>query len=198
MKQGVTVRQANELLAEATGLVHQSFDRSTHGWLARTRLKLRLRGDSIGKEVRALGPNVAVFVAELEGKIQGSAIVPFSNYCAYNMHAGSIAEPVPGTTNLLQWEIMRHFRARGVRCYNFVGARIDPEPGSKQEGLVNFKKRFGGTLMRGFMWRYHLNPAKAWMYRLASRLRSGGDIVDQESHKLREAVSPAATSVQVK
>lgn len=198
MKQGVTVRLANDRLAEATDLVHQSFDRSTKGWLPRLRLRLRLRSDSIGKEVRALGPQAAVFVAEFEGRIQGSAIIPFSRHCAYNMHAGSVADPVAGTTNLLQWEIMRYFRAQGVRYYNFVGARIDPEPGSKQEGLVNFKKRFGGALLRGFMWRYHLNPAKAWMYQLASRMRSGGDIVDQESHKLRDAVSPSATSVQVK
>ena len=65
------------------------------------------------------------------------------------MHGGSISKPLAGAMNLLQWEAMCFFRKLGVRYYNFVGTRIDPEPGSKQEGLSMFKQRFGGELKRG-------------------------------------------------
>ena len=46
--------------------------------------------------------------------------------------------------NLLHWHAIRLFRALGVKQYDFVGARINPSKGSKQEGLVIFKERFGG------------------------------------------------------
>jgi lipid II:glycine glycyltransferase (peptidoglycan interpeptide bridge formation enzyme) len=136
-------------------------------------------------EAASLGNNVAVLVAETPGRIHAAAIVPFSEPCAYYMHGGSAADASPGAMNLLQWEAMKYFKSLGVMSYNFVGARLDPKPGSKQEGIVNFKKRFGGFLVRGIMWKYVLDPSRAWAYSLAVRLRSRGDVVDQERHKLR-------------
>ena len=66
-----------------------------------------------------------------------------------------------------------------------MGARINPEKGSKQEALALFKKRFGATLKLGYMWKYPLHPLKYRLYGLAARFRSGGDIVDLEKHKLK-------------
>lgn len=181
---GVTVRLAPDAMSIVGDLVRQSFDRSTVGFVNRLRLRLRSHADSVVREFRYVGDDVAVFVAEANGVVQGGAIVPFSRAAAYYVHGGSVADPVSGTMNLLHWEVIKHLRNAGVREYNFVGARIDPEPGSKQESLARFKGRFGGALRRGFMWRYFLEPAKAPLYRLAARLRNGGDIVDQERHKL--------------
>jgi len=62
--------------------------------------------------------------------------------------------------------------------------RINPEPGSKQEGLKSFKERFGTELIQGFMWKQSLNPLKAAVYSYAIRMLRGGDIVDNERHKL--------------
>ena len=68
-----------------------------------------------------------------------------------------------------------------------MGARINPEKGSKQEGLSWFKKRFGANLKQGYMWKYSLHPLKYRLYCLAARYRSGGDIVDEERHKLKDS-----------
>jgi hypothetical protein len=183
-RSGLRVRLAPESLELAAGLVEDSFRRSAPRFIDQLRLKWRFSRTSIVSEARSLGEHVAVLVAESQGQIQAAAIVPFSEPSAYYLHGGSADGARPGAMNLLQWEIMKHFKALGVRSYNFVGARLDPEPGSKQEGIVNFKKRFGGVLVAGFMWKYVLSPSRGWVYAVASRLRGGGDVVDQERHKL--------------
>ena len=92
-----------------------------------------------------------------------------------------------GATNLLQWEAVRLFRGIGVKRYDFVGVRINPEKGSKQAGLMSFKQRFGGELAQGYMWKYSIRPARYAFYALAVRFLRGGDIVDHERHKMSYA-----------
>ena len=86
--------------------------------------------------------------------------------------------------HLLHWEAMRRFRQMGVKQFDFQGVRIDPEEGSKQEGILNFKRRFGGRLLQGYVWKYAFRPIKSAAYDVAVRLFKGGDIVDVERHKL--------------
>ena len=185
IKKGLKIQNGIEHVDTANTLVRDSFRRSTKGFLNTLRLRIRMDDKSIKRQALGLGDHVKIFIAEYEGVIQGCAVIPFSSYCAYYMHGGSIAEPLTGAMNLLQWEAMRFFRELGVRYYNFVGARIDPEPGSKQAGLSMFKQRFGGELKRGYMWKYSFHPLKSAAYSLAVRLLRGGDIVDQERHKLK-------------
>jgi len=124
------------------------------------------------------------FIAEYQGIIQGSAIIPFSSYSAYYLYGGSIENPLTGAMNLLQWEAIRKFKELGVKRYDFVGVRISPEKRSKQEGLMKFKERFGGQLYKGYMWKHGLHPMKYAAYSLAVRVLRGGDIVDVECHKI--------------
>jgi lipid II:glycine glycyltransferase (peptidoglycan interpeptide bridge formation enzyme) len=126
---------------------------------------------------------VRVFVAEHEGVIQGCMISPFSERTAYNCYAGSKPEPVLGSMHLLHWEAIRQFRAMGVKQFDFQGVRINPEKGSKQEGIKNYKQGFGGSLMQGYFWKYSFRPLKSIAYAVGVRLFMGGDIVDQE-HKV--------------
>lgn len=184
IKKGVKIQEDNEHVNTACRLVQDSFRRSTKGVLNTLRLRIRMKDNSIKREMVGLGDNAKIFVAECEGIIQGCVVIHFSDYCAYYMHGGSIDEPITGATNLLQWEAMCFFRKLGIRYYNFVGTRINPEPGSKQEGLSMFKQRFGGELKRGYMWKYSFHPLKNYLYSIAAKGRSGGDIVDQERHKL--------------
>jgi lipid II:glycine glycyltransferase (peptidoglycan interpeptide bridge formation enzyme) len=124
-------------------------------------------------------------VAEHQGEVQGSIVLPFSKNTAYYVYGGSIPKPVTGAMNLLHWEAIRQFREFGTKHYDFVGVRINPEKGSKQEGLMMFKQRFGGNLLQGYMWKYSLNRFKFTSYALAVRYLRGGDIVDHEGHKLK-------------
>ena len=124
-------------------------------------------------------------IADYQGVAQSCTVYAFSDYCAYAVYGGNIPETHQGTMKLVQWEAIRLFQKLGVQRFDFVGARIDPEKGSKQEAINSFKRRFGAKLKQGYMWKYSLHPLKYRLYCLASRLRSGGDIVDAERHKLK-------------
>ncbi|MCZ7636127.1 MAG: GNAT family N-acetyltransferase [Verrucomicrobia bacterium] len=134
--------------------------------------------------IRGLGEYVRVFAALRGGDLQGCAVIPFSRYRAYYAYGGTAPSPVTGASNLLQWEVIRYFHAMGTQSYDFCGARVDPDPGSKAAGLVMYKERFGGELLKGYMWKSSLRPLKAAFYHLGVRFLRGGDIVDQERRRL--------------
>ena len=175
MKSGVQIRSGIEYLKTAYDLVRDTFKRSKLGFMGYEEFK---------RFVLGLNENVKIFVADYKGVAQGCAVLPFSDHSAYYVYGGSIPTPLTGAMNLLQWEAIRIFRKLGVKRYDFVGVRINPEEGSKQEGLMMHKQRFGGRLVQGYMWKYSLHPLKFAVYSLAVRFLRGGDIVDQERHKL--------------
>jgi len=151
--------------------------------LARSQMSF-LTPKAFARFCEALGERLEIFVAKSGDALQGCAIFPFSTYGAHYLYGGSAEKSVSGAMNLLHWEAMLHFRRIGTRRYDFVGARINPEKGSKQEGLANFKMRFGGALNQGYMWKYTLRPLRSKVYSLAVNYLKGGDVVDQEGHKM--------------
>ena len=175
IKKGVEIRSGMEYLNIAYELLRDTLKRSKLGFMGHKEFTLY---------VRSLNENVKIFVADYQGVVQGCAVVPFSNHSAYYLYGGSNPKTISGANNLLQWEAIRQFREHGVERYDFVGVRINPEKGSKQEGLTRFKQRFGAQLIQGYMWKYSLNPFKYSVYNLAVRSLRGGDIVDAERHKL--------------
>ena len=182
MKKGVKIRTGIEYLEKAYFLVRDSFRRSAKGYMGKMRIGFRMDFDAFKQQVLSLGENVRVVIAEYEGVMQGCAVIPYSHHCAYYMHGGSIPNPLTGAMNLLQWEAIRLFRELGVRHYDLFGVRLDPKKGSKAEGIMKFKERFGGQLIRGYMWKFSFRPLKYFLYSIAVRVRSGGDVVDQECH----------------
>ena len=177
---GVKIKSGPEFAADAYRLIKDTFKRSRLGFMSL---------QAFNKYLDGLGENVRIFMAEHQGHWQGTIVVPFSLYSAYYVYGGSIPNPVAGATNLLHWEAMRYFKNLGVHFYDFVGVRINPEKGSKQEGLSQYKERFGGKLYVGYMWKYNINPVKYLVYSLAVKLLRGGDIVDLEKNKLNKIQS---------
>lgn len=174
-KKGVAIRNGPEYMDAAYELVRDTLKRS----------KLRFLGyDEYKRFIRGFDGNVKIFIADYQGVPQGCAIVPFSSYGAYYLYGGSIENPLSGAMNLLQWEAIRVFKELGVKRYDFVGVRINPDKKSKQEGLMKFKERFGGQLFQGYMWKRGLHPVKYTVYSIAVRFLRGGDIVDAERHKI--------------
>jgi hypothetical protein len=168
---GVEIKCGLQYLDTSFHLIETTLKRSGSNFRTLEQFKRRILG---------LGEYVKVFVAEHQGTIQGCMVSPFSEHTAYNCYAGSIAEPVLGAMHLLHWEAIRQFRAMGVKRFDFQGVRINPEKGSKQEGIKNYKQGFGGRLVQGYMWKYSFRPLKWLAYSLGVRLLQGGDIVDQE------------------
>lgn len=177
IKKGVEIRSGKQFLDIAYELIKNTFNRSNMGFMGHKEFKHFVLG---------LGENVNVFVAYYQGLVQGCLVAPFSGYSAYALYSGRIPKTEAGVMNLLRWEAIRHFRNLGVKRFDSVGVRIDPEKGSKQEGLLTFKQRFGGQLDQGYMWKYSLRPIQYAVYSLAVRFLRGGDIVDAERHKLKK------------
>lgn len=100
-------------------------------------------------------------------EIQGCAVLLWrTGSSSYYLHGGSCSHPHSGALNFLHWEAIKKMKARGVLKYDFVGARVSPEPGSKLEGIQRFKSRFGGEMKVGYMWRYVNRPLRYKLYTL--------------------------------
>jgi hypothetical protein len=182
IKKGVSIQDGAEHLDATYMLVRDTFRRSKLPFMSY---------ESFERFVRGLGENGKIMVADYQGIAQSYVVFAFSSHCAYAVYAGNISNQHQGANKLLYWEAIRLFQRLDIKCYDFVGARINPEKGSKQEALNLFKKRFGAKLIQGYMWKYPLHPLKYRLYCLAARLRSGGDIVDAERHKLKSIGSMA-------
>jgi len=168
IKDEVQVKNGMQYLDTAYDLIADTLKRSN--------LKFKKRAE-FNKPLLALGDNVRIFVAERAGVIQACLATPFSQHSAYSWYSGTIENPVKGAMHLLQWEAIRQFRAMGVKRFNFTGVRLNPEKGSKQEGIRNFKIRFGGKLVEGYIWKYSFNPLKFAAYSVAVRFLWGDDVV---------------------
>jgi len=177
-KNGVTIQTGIEQLDAAYALTLETFKRSKLPFMNHEAYKRYALG---------LGENCMIMVAYYQGIAQSCTLYAFSDYCAYAVYGGNIAGTHQGAMKLIQWESMRLFNSLGVKRFDFVGARINPEKDSKQDALSSFKRRFGATLREGYMWKHSLHPFKYRLYCIAARLRSGGDIVDVEQHKLDKA-----------
>jgi lipid II:glycine glycyltransferase (peptidoglycan interpeptide bridge formation enzyme) len=174
-KDEVSVRSGPEFLDLTYRLVRDTFKRSKLPFMSL---------ESFRRYIAGLGENGKILVAEYRGVIQSASVFAFSTPCVYAIYGGNLPEARQGAMKLIQWEAMRHFRSLGVKRFDLVGARIDPAKGSKQESINAFKRYFGATLIRGYMWKYPFRPLPYRLYGLATRVRSGGDIVDAERHKL--------------
>jgi lipid II:glycine glycyltransferase (peptidoglycan interpeptide bridge formation enzyme) len=176
-KDGVSVREALEILDPAYDVISETFRRSKMGFMSR---------DSFKRFALSLGDNGKLLVAEHQGVAHSYSLFAYSTPSAYWIYGGNIKDQHPGAMKLLQWEAIRLFQKLGVGKYDFYGARIDPPKGSKQEGINKMKKHLGGTLAQGYVWKYSLRPSRAWVYSKAVRMLRGGDIVDQEEHKMKD------------
>jgi hypothetical protein len=151
-KAGVQIKSGPEYLDTCYQLIAETMKRSGLSFRTRTQF------DSM---VSGLGENVRVMVADLRGVVQGCMIAPFSQHTAYSWYCGTKVAPARGSMHLLHWEAMRQFRELGTRRFNFTGVRINPEKGSKQDGIRNFKLSFGGDLVEGYIWRYPISRLRS-------------------------------------
>jgi hypothetical protein len=184
-KDGMRIENGTEYLEPAYKLIKETFARSKLPFMDYKSLQRYMEG---------LGDRGKLVIAEYQGRIESCVIYAFSDYCAYAVYAGNVARQHQGANKLIYWEAFRLFKQLGVERFDFVGARIDPEKGSKQEAINLFKQRMGARLTRGYIWKYALRPWKSLVYSGAVRFFRGGDIVDKERHKLILLAETAAST----
>lgn len=171
-KSGVTISNGMEYLNSSYLLIADTLKRSNVSFRKRTQFDKMLSG---------LGDNVKIFAAHHHGAMQACMVCPFSQSAAYDWYSGTIPKPARGAMHMVVWEAIRQFREMGVQRFNFTGVRINPEKGSKQEGIRNFKMRFGGALLQGYMWKYPISRLKFAAYRVGVHLLMRGDTIQFRS-----------------
>lgn len=174
---GVIVKEANSQVKPAYKLIRATFKKSNLPFM---------NYGSFERYINGLGEHSLILKAEYNGLAQSYAVFAFSQYRAYTVYAGNVSNIAPGANKLLYWEAIKLFKKRGVKDYDFVGTRINPAKGSKQEALSSLKRHFGARLVQGYIWKFPFNSIKYRLYNLAARFRTGGDIVDVEKHKITD------------
>jgi lipid II:glycine glycyltransferase (peptidoglycan interpeptide bridge formation enzyme) len=113
-----------------------------------------------------------------------SLLVLYSRYSALLTHAGTPDEAgMHGATKFLHYEMMKVMKAAGARKYDFVGVRLN-NTNPTLEGIFNFKKRFGGDLKTGYLWKYDIHNVRCKIFDtliwVKLRGKTSPDIIDQE------------------
>jgi hypothetical protein len=179
-KNGVVVHDGAQSMDASYELIKETFGRSRLPFMKR---------ESFYRYVDGLGENGKLLVAERGDELQSCVVFASSKYCTYAVYGGNREDQVPGANKLLHWEAMRQFRESGALRYDFVGARINPEKGSKADAINSFKRRLGGKLRQGYIWKSALKPLRSFAYTAGVRLLRGGDIVDRERPKMKSILA---------
>lgn len=96
--------------------------------------------ESFRKDGKAL-----LFFGKYNGEIISAAMIIFSNGGAYYHQGASLLKyPKITASYLLQWEIIKETRRRGLEFYNFWGVAPEGKSNHPWAGLSLFKKGFGG------------------------------------------------------
>lgn len=136
--------------------------------------------------------NMLCGVSYADGVPQGGIFIPYSAFGAFYTHGASARQiNVTGSVNLLHWEAIKYFKKKGIKRYDFVGARLSDISGSRLEGIQQFKSRFGAELEKGYIWKKNLDRFENLVFDLASysKQRMKGytpvmDIIDEELKKI--------------
>lgn len=167
-------------------------------WIKETLSRQKVHAPSLGyyKKLKENIPNnVGFYIAKLNDKIEGCAVIVYDENCGYYMYGGSCSKPHTGSLNYLQYEIMRDLKMKGVKKYDLVGARIVYNENSKYAGIQRFKSRFASDEVTGYSFRYIVNPFKFRLFSIAVRfygLLSGfryTDTIEQTQEMLRSQSS---------
>lgn len=122
------------------------------------------------KLIEKVPRNTAFYACKYNGSIQGSAVIVYDDCCAYYMYGGSATKPFTGSVNLLQYEIMKDMKSKGVKVYDMVGARTIYDEDSKFAGIQRFKSRFASDFKQGYILRMIISPLKYKLFLLCVKL----------------------------
>jgi len=90
-----------------------------------------------------------LFLASLDGQVLAGVFVTFVGRKAWYKDGGSTKEHSDAMApHLLQWEVMRWLRARGIESYDLVAVppRAELDPAHRLFGLYRFKSGFSETI----------------------------------------------------
>jgi len=140
-KEGVTIKKTTDI-SRLEGLdTLLNFTAKRHGFK-------RFSKRYVEQEFKSYLPdNVMLFESYLaDGTLDGAAVIMFYGNMAAYRHSASLNKnnKVP-SSYLLQWEVIKEAKKRGMKWYNFWGIAPDEAPKDHPfVGITHFKKGFGG------------------------------------------------------
>ncbi len=165
IKDGLTTRFGNEVANDFLYLDEITWKRSN--------MKGTDHKDFL-KELQEMKGSYLLSVCYRDGRPQAEAMVTYNKQRAYYMYGASENRPSTGASEYLQWEIVRKLLETGIAEYSFVGCRIGEDLQSKYHGIQEFKKRFGGKLDEGYMFKAITNKKAYDFYiKMYSLLKHG-------------------------
>jgi len=85
-----------------------------------------------------------IFFAEKDGKIMAAAFMLLCGEKVTYWHGATSDNSILGSSNLLHWHLIKKFKSKKFKFYDFGGASFEGE--GKVKGINTFKKKFGGDL----------------------------------------------------
>jgi len=136
--------------------------------------------------------NIICGVAYYNDKPQGALFIPYTNFGSFYLYgASSEQKEINGSINYLHWNTIKLLKEKGVKRYDFVGARLSDVSGTKLEGIQQFKERFGAELDKGYLWKMNLNKFDCFVFDFLILLKHKLhnltpplDIIDEELLKI--------------
>ncbi len=90
--------------------------------------------------------NIRFFFVQHNSEIQSAAAIVMSPKRAVYWKGATKSKEITGASNFLHWEIMKLLKKEGLFLYDLSGGPTRYEKGSKIEGIIRFKHRFGGEI----------------------------------------------------
>ena len=144
-------------------------------------------------EVTVLTNNI-IYGVVYDGAIPlGGLFMPYTKFGAFYLFGASADKiTINGAMNYLHWNTIKLLKKKGVKRYDFVGARLSDISNTKLHGIQQFKSRFGATLEKGYLWKLDISTFKCFMYdtllllKLVVKKQTNFiDIIDQELNKIK-------------
>jgi len=119
--------------------------------------------------------SLQVFVAEVGNAIcYGLGVLSFNGILFEIGAARKVGVKAGGFAgDLVKWKIMCWGAEMGYRVYDLAGVAPDPQ-NCKEEGIRQFKSKFGGAYVEFPLCTKTYSPYKAGMLRQLKRIRLGG------------------------
>lgn len=143
--------------------------------------------NEIKELIEYLSDYIKIYVSYLNSVPQSGIVCFLNNFSMYAAYIGKQPTSKIGENHLLHWQAIKDAKEDEIKYFDFIGARINPDTGSKLEGIQSFKKNFGGEFIKGFLWKMQIRKTKYQIYNFLVDLsyllkgkKNKGDIIDQE------------------
>jgi lipid II:glycine glycyltransferase (peptidoglycan interpeptide bridge formation enzyme) len=180
-KEMVEIKKGKNYLDECLRIINDTARKANIGLLTSNEAK---------KMMFYLGDKLKIYVSYFDNISQSAAVFLGNEYCTFALYAGSIFKAFRGSNVYLDWNAILDAKSSNSGCLDFVGARINPEPGSKLERIQNYKSSFGSEFVQGYIWKIVISKGKFIVYNIMLKMyfllinkKLKKDIIDQEFEK---------------